>query len=614
MATCRPIAPALEHFALEETSLAGTPSEPLASGRARRSLRAHRPRTGGGGVVHDRHATPRRAGARSLWGLWSVFAASKRTLAVSLVTGAIAGAASAGLLDLLTRGIAAGREQTTEIVVGFFVLCLVSLASSATSLLLLSRLAQDNLFHLRLGLARRILDAPLHVAEAHGAHRLLAVLTEDVNSVVAAQKLLPTLVIEGAKVVAVLLYLLWLSPSLLAFVLVYESVNVCGMRSALKRAQAWLERARQTENALFGALRALIEGGKELRMNARRRRAFLDEELHRAADGFRGQSMKAQTGFILVERWSDALFFLFLGLLLFVIPRVFAVAPETLTGFALATLFLGGPLSMVGVWLPIVGKGVAAMRNIEAMGFGLLAEPAAAAPVDRAALPPGAIELRGVTYRRRGPTDDCSYDLGPIDLRIEPGEILFVTGGNGSGKTTLALVLLGLFAPDSGEIRIGGRPVAAADRESYRQNFAAVFADAHVFESPLGYCDEESLRRAGELLGRLRLAEKVQVRDGRFSTVELSRGQRKRLALLTAWLEDRPILVFDEWAAEQDPAFREMFYLRLLPEMKACGKTIVAISHDDRYFSSADRVLRMSSGRILREETPRLVEPAGSLA
>ncbi|ATQ67231.1 MULTISPECIES: cyclic peptide export ABC transporter [Methylosinus] len=558
--------------------------------------------------MHDRRARPRRAGA---WSLWSVFAASKSTLAVSLVTGVIAGAASAGLLDLLTRGIAAGREQTTEVVVGFFLLCVVFLASSAASLLLLSRLAQDNLFHLRLGLARRILETPLHVAEAHGAHRLLAVLTEDANSIVAAQKLLPTLVIEGAKVVAVFVYLLWLSPLLCLFILLYVGVVLCARRPALTRAQGWLDSARRTENALFGALRSLVEGGKELRMNARRRRAFLDEELARAADDFRGHSIKAQTSFVLVERSSDTLFFLFLGLLLFLVPRFLAVAPETLTGFALGTMFLSGPLGMVGAWLPIIGKGVAAMRNIEAMG---LAEPAVAAPVDRAALPPGAIELRGVTYRRRGPTDDSSYDLGPIDLRIEPGEILFVTGGNGGGKTTLALVLLGLFAPDMGEIRIGGRPVAAADREAYRQNFAAVFADAHVFEALLGYSDEPSRRRAEELLERLRLAEKVEVRDGRFSTVELSRGQRKRLALLAACLEDRPILVFDEWAAEQDPAFREMFYRRLLPELKASGKTIIAISHDDRYFSSADRVLRMSCGRIEREETPVVDETAGSPA
>lgn len=560
----------------------------------------------------DWSAAPRRA---SLLGLWRVFAASKRRLAVSLVAGIFAGACNAGLLDLLTRGIEAGREQTTEIVVAFFLLCIALLASSVTSLVLLSRLAQDNLYHLRLGLARRILAAPLHVAEALGPHRLLAALTEDVSSVVAAQQILPNIVIESAKVAAVLIYLLWLSPPLLLVVVAYVAVNVLGMEPPLHLSRSALESARRTENRLFALFRALVEGGKELRMNARRRRAFLDEELHAAADRFRTHSARAQTIFILVERWSEALFFLFLGLLLFVVPRIFEIAPATLTAFALATLFLSGPLSMVGVWLPLLGKGMVAMRNIEAMGIDLTAEPAALAR-GPASLSAGAIELCGVTYHRRGA--DAGYAVGPIDLRIEPGEVVFLTGGNGSGKTTLALVLIGLFAPDAGEIRLGGRSIDDGDRDAYRQNFSAVFADAHIFDSLLGYRDEAALRRADDMLHRLRLDEKLRIDDGRFSTVELSRGQRKRLALLMACVEDRPVYVFDEWAAEQDPGFREMFYLQLLPELKARGKTVVAITHDDRYFFAADRVLRMASGRMQRDETAVFdtsrAEPVGSLA
>jgi putative ATP-binding cassette transporter len=566
-------------------------------------------------MVVTKRPAARRA---SMLDLWRVFAASKKRLVLSLAAGAVAGAGSAGLLDLLTRGVEAGHEQTAEIVVSFFLLCLVALASSVISLVLLSRLAQDNLYHLRLGLARRILDAPLHVAESLGAHRLLAALTEDVSSIVAAQQILPSMAIEGSKVVAVLVYLLWLSPSLFLVVVAYVVVNILGMQPPLKLARDQLEGARQTENRLFALFRGLVDGGKELRMNARRRRAFLDEDLHTAADRFRGQSTKAQITFILVDRWSEALFFLFLGLLLFVVPRFFEIAPATLTAFALATLFLGGPLSMVGGWLPVIGKGVVAMRNIEAMGLDLVAEPSAR--IGRVAFSPGAIELSGVTYRRRGADGEAGYGIGPIDLRIEPGEIVFLTGGNGGGKTTLALLLAGLLIPDSGEIRLGGRLIADGDRESYRQNFAAVFADAHIFDSLLGYRDAEALRRADELLHWLRLAEKVSIDKGRFSTVELSRGQRKRLALLTACVEDRPVYIFDEWAAEQDPAFREIFYLSLLPELKARGRTVVAISHDDHYFFAADRVLRMASGRILRAETAAFdpgrahAEPAGSLA
>ena len=105
-------------------------------------------------------------------------------------------------------------------------------------------------------------------------------------------------------------------------------------------------------------------------------------------------------------------------------------------------------------------------------------------------------------------------------------------------------------------------------------------------------------QRGNELLAKLHLQNKVKVQDGAFTTLTLSQGQRKRLALVVAYLENRPFLVFDEWAADQDPVFKEIFYHELLPELRAMGKTILVISHDDRYFHLADRLIRMENGRL----------------
>nr|WP_255537161.1 ATP-binding cassette domain-containing protein [Methylocystis sp. Sn-Cys] len=219
------------------------------------------------------------------------------------------------------------------------------------------------------------------------------------------------------------------------------------------------------------------------------------------------------------------------------------------------------------------------------------------------------MELSKITHLYRSEESEVRHQLGPINLRIDPGALLFVTGGNGSGKTTLALILLGLFPPDDGEIKLGGRRVTYENRESYRQNFSAVFADAYVFDSLLGYSGIESQARAQEMLVALKLENKLQIKDGRFSTTELLRGQRKRLALLTAYVEDRPFYLFDEWAAEQDPQFRDVFYHQLLPELKARGKTVIVITHDDRYFHIADQVLRMHAGKIVSfAEQPRTTE------
>ncbi|XBS71664.1 cyclic peptide export ABC transporter [Acerihabitans sp. KWT182] len=204
------------------------------------------------------------------------------------------------------------------------------------------------------------------------------------------------------------------------------------------------------------------------------------------------------------------------------------------------------------------------------------------------------LERVGYTFSTDGGT---GFALGPISLDIRAGEILFIVGKNGSGKTTLIKLLLGLYAPDRGRILYNGRPVNAAGRDRYRRLFTTVFSDYYLFDEIL--VDASRAADSRRYLERLDLARKVHIRDGRFSTTDLSTGQRKRLALVQAYLEDRPIIVFDEWAADQDPVFRQVFYTELLPDLKAMGKTLIVISHDDRYFAAADRVITLAEGKIL---------------
>jgi putative ATP-binding cassette transporter len=186
-----------------------------------------------------------------------------------------------------------------------------------------------------------------------------------------------------------------------------------------------------------------------------------------------------------------------------------------------------------------------------------------------------------------------------VDLTFRRGELVFVVGGNGSGKSTLAKIVTGLYPPEAGRILLDGREITDANRDEYRQLFSTVFADYHLFESLLGMHSPELDLQAEEYLTQLHLNQKVKITDGRISTTALSSGQRKRLALLTAYLEDRPFYVFDEWAADQDPLFKEIFYRQLLPELKSRGKTILVITHDDRYFDAADRILKLDYGQLI---------------
>jgi putative ATP-binding cassette transporter len=185
-----------------------------------------------------------------------------------------------------------------------------------------------------------------------------------------------------------------------------------------------------------------------------------------------------------------------------------------------------------------------------------------------------------------------------LALTLRPGELLFIIGGNGSGKSTLAKLITGLYIPETGEIQLDGKLINQQNREWYRQHFSVVFSDFYLFERLLGFDNADLDRQAQEYLKQLQLDHKVKVEQGRLSTTALSQGQQKRLALLTAYLEDRPIYLFDEWAADQDPLFKEIFYTQFLPQLRDRGKTVLVISHDDHYFYLADHMIKLDYGMV----------------
>ena len=208
------------------------------------------------------------------------------------------------------------------------------------------------------------------------------------------------------------------------------------------------------------------------------------------------------------------------------------------------------------------------------------------------------LELSQIVHTYQSGEADHLFTVGPINLTLESGELIFIVGGNGSGKSTLAKLITGLYIPESGELRLDGNPITDANREWYRQHFSTVFSDFYLFERLISSEDLTLDAQAQKYLKKLELDRKVSVQDGQISTTALSQGQRKRLALLTAYLDDRPIYLFDEWAADQDPLFREIFYTQLLSELKQRGKTVLVISHDDHYFHVADRIIKLDYGRI----------------
>ena len=295
--------------------------------------------------------------------------------------------------------------------------------------------------------------------------------------------------------------------------------------------------------------------------------------------------------------WGRFLFFALVGLVLFYVgPKVGATA-GVITGYALTLLYIQSPLEVIMSWLPDFLRGLVSLRKMDSLALG--GTDLTPSPTPRPTQATFArLELRGVTHSYRHEKDDRVFTLGPIDCTLVPGELVFIVGGNGSGKTTLGKVLTGLYPPETGRIFLNGAEVTEGARDDYRQTFSAVFSDFFLFDRFLGLPAAAEAGRINDYLERLQLSHKVRIEGERLSTTALSQGQRKRLALLTAYLEDRPVYLFDEWAADQDPSFKDVFYRVLLPELKARSKAVVVITHDDRYFDAADRIIRLESGKL----------------
>jgi putative ATP-binding cassette transporter len=524
---------------------------------------------------------------------------SRLRIVIIAVAGVISGVASTSMVALITQILTRAGSRTALLTGLFIVLCIALPLFRYLSQILLIDLAQRSLLAFRLRLARSILAAPLRHLETVGQHRLLATMTNDITTIVEAITAIPLLVMHVTVVVSCLVYLGWLNGSVLVKVAGFIVLGVVTYQLPIIRALKHFLKSREIFDSLIRDVRALTEGTKELKMHRRRRWEFL-RRMEDTAEMFRRENRAGYVVFSAASSWGQALFFVVLGLLVLLLPRFQPLDSRTLIGFTVILFQMMVPLEVLMNALPTLGRALASARAVEEMGFSLQAE--IKEREGTAELPSnanwGRLELAGVTHRYRRENEEESFLLGPVDLAFEPGELVFLVGGNGSGKTTLAKIMLGLYAPEGGEIRLGGRTIDDSNREEYREHFAAVFSDFFVFETLLGLDAGALDDEARKYLTRLHLQQKVQVKDGQLSTIELSQGQRKRLALLTAYLENRPIYLFDEWAADQDPIFKEIFYLELLPELKARGKTVFVISHDDHYFHVADRVLKLDYGKI----------------
>ena len=386
--------------------------------------------------------------------------------------------------------------------------------------------------------------------------------------------------------------------------------------SKQRQIKQYLSQAAQERLTFFDILMDLLHGFKEVKFSRRRGRQ-IGRDIEQSASSLRQATIEANQLFNDNAIFATSLFYSVLGAIVYVLPKHLTVDSATLSSLVVAIMFIWGPIVNITGGYPAYVRSAVALDQIDALEAKL--DDAVHQAVDASLVEDPwqggitRIEAQELGYEYPLEGGKGAFRIGPINLAIAPGEVLFIVGGNGSGKSTLVKVLTGLYPCSEGVLRINGTPVDSKNVAAYREMISAIYADFHLFAKLYGFLDDaaaDSVLDAGKtaagisaaqvqrLLAKMQLQGKTAFENGRFISRSLSTGQKKRLAMIVALLEDRPIYVFDEWAADQDPEFRKYFYEELIPTLKRNGKTLIIVSHDDRYFSCGDRVVTMEYGKI----------------
>jgi len=458
--------------------------------------------------------------------------------------------------------------------------------------------------NLRLRIMDKLLLVELGFIENYGDNRIYARLTQDVHLLSRAGMIIVMTFENSMLLLFTLLYIGWLSPIALAVTIFVVFAGCLTYIRQQKKAKSNIHRVREKEVEFYGAIGDALGGFKELKLSRSKKNA-INDHVQDVSDVYRDLTVKTEKMFIVSMLTTETFLFTLIGSLIFVVPYFLTTDTIIVFQFIAALLFLIGPLDNIVSSIPRFIHANVARENV----CDLERKADSAIDVDEnkhrnvTPLDFDEIKFNELGFQFSGNISADNFALGPVNLTINRGEILFMVGGNGSGKTTLVKLLTGLYLPTQGQILIDGKPLAMHDYQAYREMYSAIFSDFHLFKRLYGV-ENANITVLNELLKSLHLDNKTQFDGAGFSTVNLSTGQRKRLAYIGTILENKQIFVFDEFAADQDPMFRQLFYRNLLPGLKAQGKTIICISHDDNYFDACDRIIKLDYGKIVYNGEP----------
>jgi putative pyoverdin transport system ATP-binding/permease protein len=436
-----------------------------------------------------------------------------------------------------------------------------------------------------------------YLALAKYRGRVYTALTRDADNIVSASINLVDIITSGMVILICFIYMGILSWKLLCCMIALTLFTLWIYFSSEVRARTYFKKAIIHNDNFIRYLNEVLGGFKEIVIERRKGKEIEERHLSVAIKEGSMLNQTAQVIYLNNRIIGQIAFYAFIAILLAFLASLFQIPKVTVINFVFLTLYIWGPIETVVLLVPNLSQAKLSLNRIRELEEQMKGEDAH--EIQNGLVSEfSRLELKEISYVYEGAAgNESMFGIGPIDFSLTAGEVIFISGGNGSGKTTFVNILMGLYPGQRGSIYVNDKIVDSDKLSDYRSLFAPVFSDYFLFDECYGN-NKFDAQKASEYLRMLELEEKVFFSGKRPSTIELSTGQRKRLALCYAMLERKPILILDEFAAEQDPSFKRKFYTEILKFIKGEGFSVIAITHDDKYYSCADKVFRMEAGKM----------------
>lgn len=521
-----------------------------------------------------------------------------------IMTGVAAGIASSVILAAINQAAQdiAQYEDITRPFFMFLTALILFIYARKHSLAQSVLVVEESMRKVRLRVADKIRHSELRFIEGMGKGEIYSHLTQDANLISQSGLTLISSLQAFIVLFFCLLYIITLSP--LAFLMVVTGLLMGSVLYFQHFATVSSEilTSIEKETAFFDQLNHILDGFKETRINQAKSNAVF-KQLEKISH--ETEQIKVNTGikFVINIMFSRVFSYIMLGGIVFAIPLFNPEHHAVVITVTATMLFIMAPIETIASAIPVIARANVAVTNIiilEKMldNMNAVSEYKTVSNQKKQQLLNfKTLILQNVQYQYTDIFGQTLFQLGTLDLNIQRNEIIYIIGGNGCGKSTLLKILAGLYQPQLGKIQVDDELINQTNYEAYHELFSVVFTDFHLFDRLYGIDDIDEAF-LNELLKLMGLEHKTQYVDGQFTHLDLSAGQRKRLAFIVAMIDDKPIYLFDELTADQDPSFKKYFYKALIPNLRAEGKTVILTTHDETYLDTADRVLKMENGQL----------------